>query len=151
ATGALVELGAAVGVVAALALGESASRLVRWVGGFGGFESSLERLTDLFENRPPRQPAKMAELDGIVRIEPRRRRGQRLVYVRQTDETGRSLSYCDEIEHVIPAGNHVRVKDGELVEAGALLSGGDLVPDEVLKIRGVEAVWEYLLGEIRET
>ena len=100
----------------------------------------LPRVTELFEARPPKDPAVMAEIDGEVDFGDRKR-GKRTIIVR--GESG------SEAEHIIPQGKHFRVHKGDRVKAGEPLVDGTLVPKDLLRICGEEALQDYLLGEIQ--
>ena len=100
----------------------------------------LPRVTELFEARPPKDPAVMAEIDGEVKFGDRKR-GKRTIIV--VGESG------TEVEHIIPQGKHFRVHSGDRVKAGEPLVDGTLVPKDLLRICGEEALQDYLLGEIQ--
>jgi DNA-directed RNA polymerase subunit beta' len=103
--------------------------------------SGLPRVTELFEARKPKDPAIIAEIDGEVEFVPERKRGKRVVIVRGSDGTER--------EHIIPHGKHLRVHAKDLVKAGDALVDGPLVPHDILRVSGEEAVQLYLLREIQ--
>jgi DNA-directed RNA polymerase subunit beta' len=100
----------------------------------------LPRVTELFEARKPKEPAVMAEIDGIVELG-ERRRGKRVILVKP--EVG------DAREHLVPQGKHVRVHTGDRVRAGDPLVDGPLVPHDILRIRGETHLQEYLLNEVQ--
>ncbi len=100
----------------------------------------LPRVTELFEARSPKDPAVMAEMDGEVEFG-ERKRGKRTIIVR--GDSGH------EAEHSIPQGKHFRVHRGDRVRAGDPLVDGTLVPKDLLRICGEEALQEYLLHEIQ--
>ncbi len=102
----------------------------------------LPRVTELFEARRPSDPAKIAEIDGKVKIG-KISRGLREITVTSPDKS-------KEFTYKIPIGKHILVRDGDKVEAGDPLTGGALDPIDILKIKGVAAVQEYLLNEIQE-
>ncbi len=101
----------------------------------------LPRVEELFEARPPKSPATITEIDGIVRFGDVKK-GLRDVIV--TGEQGVERIYR------LPHGTHLRVHDGEAVEAGDRLSEGPVNPHDILAIKGEKAVEEYLLNEIQE-
>jgi len=101
----------------------------------------LPRVTELFEARKPKDPAIIAEVSGRVSLG-ERKRGKRIINV-TNEETGETVS------HLVPHGKHLTVHDGDYVRAGDRLVDGPLVPQDILRIRGVEALMEYLLGEIQ--
>ena len=106
----------------------------------------LPRVTELFEARRPRNPAVMAEIDGKVRIG-EKKRGKRQVWVQAMSEDGEKLGV--EKEHQVPAGAILRVHTDEYVKSGDPLVFGPLVPHDILKISGAEAVQEYLVREVQ--
>ncbi|TVR11071.1 MAG: DNA-directed RNA polymerase subunit beta' [Planctomycetota bacterium] len=112
----------------------------REMGGSSDITGGLPRVTELFEARPPKDPAVMAEIDGFVDFG-ERKRGKRTIIVRGTSGT--------EIEHPIPQGKHYRVHRGDRVRAGDPLVDGTLVPKDLLRICGEEALQHYLLTEIQ--
>jgi DNA-directed RNA polymerase subunit beta' len=128
--------------------GTTLARLPREISVPRHYNSGLERLTELFEARTPRDQAVMAQCDGVVLIDPVRRRGQRIVHVRMVDENGRPMGR--EIEHAVPPGRHLRVRVGDRVRAGDLLTAGPVAPRDVLNVCGPEAVQAHLLGAIQD-
>ena len=106
----------------------------------------LPRVTELFEARRPRNPAVMAEVSGKVRIGDKKR-GKRIVGVQGETEDGRLVG--EEREHQVPAGAQLRVTNGEYVKAGEPLVFGPLVPHDILRVSGTEAVQEYLVREVQ--
>ncbi|QDT37397.1 DNA-directed RNA polymerase subunit beta' [Stratiformator vulcanicus] len=101
----------------------------------------LPRVTELFEARKPKEPAVIAEIDGEVEFVPEKKRGKRVIIVRGDDGT--------EVEHIIPPGKQVMVHAGDAVKAGDSLVRGPLVPHDILRVSGTDAVHEYLLHEIQ--
>ena len=101
----------------------------------------LPRVTELFEARKPKDPAIIAEIDGTVELPPEKKRGRRVIIVKGTDGT--------EIEHLIPHGKHLLVHANEPVRSGDALIRGPLVPHDILRVSGEEAVQQYLLHEIQ--
>ncbi|MBM4074316.1 MAG: DNA-directed RNA polymerase subunit beta', partial [Planctomycetes bacterium] len=101
----------------------------------------LPRVTELFEARKPKEPAIIAEIDGEVELVAERKRGKRVILVRGADGT--------EMEHSIPHGKHLVVHAKESVQAGDALVRGPLVPHDILRVSGEEAVQQYLLHEIQ--
>ena len=98
-------------------------------------------MTELFEIRRPKDPAVISEINGVVELRDEKRRGKRMIVVK--DESG------VEREHLVPAGKHVIVHRGDVVSAGDRLTEGPLIPQDILRINGPEAVQEYLLQEIQ--
>ncbi len=101
----------------------------------------LPRVTELFEARSPKDPAVMAEIDGVVDFG-ERKRGKRTIVIRGEGGT--------EVEHAIPQGKHYRVHKGDRVKAGDPLVDGTLVPKDLLRICGEEVLQEYLLAEVQQ-
>jgi DNA-directed RNA polymerase subunit beta' len=102
----------------------------------------LPRVTELFEARSPNDPAKVAEIDGKVEIG-KLSRGSREVRIISHD--GKKV-----IDYKIPIGKHILVRDGDAVKSGEPLTGGAYDPVDILKIKGVAEVQEYLVNEIQE-
>ena len=98
-------------------------------------------MTELFEARKPKDPAIIAEIDGEVEHSAERKRGKRVIIVHGPDGT--------DVEHVIPHGKAVLVHTGDIVKAGDALVRGPLVPHDILRVSGEEAVHQYLLHEIQ--
>ncbi|HUT36731.1 MAG TPA: DNA-directed RNA polymerase subunit beta' [Planctomycetota bacterium] len=101
----------------------------------------LPRVTELFEARKPKDPAIISEISGRVTLG-ERKRGKRIINVTNED-TG------DTVAHLVPHGKHLTVHDGDYVKAGDRLVDGPLVPQDILRIKGIEALQEYLLREIQ--
>jgi DNA-directed RNA polymerase subunit beta' len=124
------------------------AKLPREASGTQDITGGLPRVTEIFEARTPRDPARMAEVDGIVELPTERKRGRRQIFVRPTDESGRPTGEAP-VEHIVPPGKHLRVQNGKRVRAGDRLVSGPLVPHEILKVSGVEAVQSYLVQEVQ--
>jgi DNA-directed RNA polymerase subunit beta' len=118
----------------------------REVSGTQDITGGLPRVTEIFEARTPRDPAKMAEVAGVVRLG-EKKRGKRLIHVQPVDEAGRPVG--EEREHQVPPGKHLRVHTGDRVKEGDRLVFGPLVPHEILKISGIEEVQRYLVHEVQ--
>jgi DNA-directed RNA polymerase subunit beta' len=106
----------------------------------------LPRVTEIFEARTPRDPAKLAEVAGLVRLGDKKR-GKRLIYVQPVDDDNRAIG--EEVEHQVPPGKHLRVRNGDRVKEGERLVFGPLVPHEILAISGIEEVQKYLVQEVQ--
>ncbi len=102
----------------------------------------LPRVTELFEARSPSDPATVSEIDGTVHFE-KPRRGSRVVVVTSHDAT-------DRREYTIPFGKHILVQEGDTVRSGERLSDGSIDPHDILAIKGVAEVQQYLVNEIQE-
>jgi DNA-directed RNA polymerase subunit beta' len=90
----------------------------------------------------------MAEVAGVVRIGDRKR-GKRIIWVQPVDEQGRPVKDAEEREHQVPPGKHLRVHTGDRVREGDALVAGPLVPHDILRISGIEAVQQYLVREVQ--
>ncbi len=102
----------------------------------------LPRVTELFEARSPSDPATVSEIDGAVHFE-KPRRGSRVVVVTSHDRS-------DRREYTIPFGRHILVQEGDTVRSGERLSEGAIDPHDILAIKGVAEVQQYLVNEIQE-
>ncbi|MBN1393079.1 MAG: DNA-directed RNA polymerase subunit beta' [Sedimentisphaerales bacterium] len=101
----------------------------------------LPRVTEVFEARKPKDPAAMAEISGRVELRSDKRKGKMTVIIRS--ESGM------EKEHHIPRDRHLNVHTGDIAEAGDPLTDGPLVPHDILRIKGEEALQRYLIAEIQ--
>ena len=113
----------------------------REVTGTQDITGGLPRVTELFEARKPKNPAVMSEIDGSVELG-EKKRGKRILRVKT--ETG------IEKEHLIPQGKHLLVHNGDRVRAGDPLTEGPLVPHDILRINGEEAVQKYLVRQVQD-
>lgn len=102
----------------------------------------LPRVTELFEARRPADPAIVSEIDGVVKFGPQKR-GSREIIVKSHDG-------LDERHYLVPLGKHVLVQDNDVIRAGERLSDGAIDPHDILRIKGVGAVQQYLVNEIQE-
>ncbi len=123
-----------------IAGGTLLAKTPREIAGTHDITGGLPRVTELFEARPPKDPAVLAEMDGVVDFG-ERKRGKRIIIVRSDSGT--------EVEHPIPQGKHYRVQKGDRVKAGDPLVDGVKNPKEILRIEGEEALQDYLLAEIQ--
>jgi len=121
--------------------GDLLARQPRDVSGTQDITGGLPRVTELFEARKPKEPAAMAEISGRVELRTDKRRGKMTITVRS--ESGM------EREHHVPHDRHLLVHTSDHVEAGDTLTEGPLVPHDILRIRGEEALQQYLLQEIQ--
>ncbi|MGQ0548044.1 MAG: DNA-directed RNA polymerase subunit beta' [Armatimonadota bacterium] len=143
ATGKLVEIGEAVGIIAAQSIGEPGTQLTMrtfHTGGVAGFDitQGLPRVEELFEARKPKGQAIVAELKGIVSIG--EAKGARRILV-----TGKH----EERAHPVPFGVRIKVSDGDEVEPGDQLSEGSVNPHDILRIKGLQDLQSYLVQEIQ--
>jgi DNA-directed RNA polymerase subunit beta' len=121
--------------------GTLVAKTPREASGTQDITGGLPRVTEIFEARKPRDPAVIAEIDGTVEILGEKKRGKRSIIVRS--ETG------IEREHLVTHSKHLRVHAGDRVRAGEALVDGPLVPHDILRISGEEAVHQYLTREIQ--
>ncbi|MCK4960608.1 MAG: DNA-directed RNA polymerase subunit beta', partial [Planctomycetes bacterium] len=121
--------------------GELLARLPRGSGGTQDITGGLPRVTEIFEARKPKEPAAMAEISGVVELKSDKRRGKMTITIR--NESGM------EKEHHVPRDRHLNFHTGDVVEAGDALTDGPLVPHDILRIKGEEALQRYLLREIQ--
>ena len=101
----------------------------------------LPRVTEVFEARKPKDPAAMAEISGRVELRSDKRKGKMTILIRS--ESGM------EKEHHVPRDRHLNVHAGDFVEAGDALTDGPLVPHDILRIKGEEALQKYLIPEVQ--
>ena len=113
----------------------------REAAGIKDITGGLPRVTEIFEARKPKDPAVIAEVDGAVEILSEKKRGKRTIVVKS--ESG------IEREHLVPHGKRFLVHGGDYVKAGQSLVDGPLVPHDILRISGEEAVQQYLVHEIQ--
>lgn len=118
----------------------------REVGGTQDITGGLPRVTEIFEARRPREPAVMGEVAGLARLG-EKRRGKRTIMIQPVDDAGKSSG--TETEHMVPHGKHLRVHTGDYVKEGDPLCDGPLVPHDILRISGIEAVQHYLVREVQ--
>jgi DNA-directed RNA polymerase subunit beta' len=124
-----------------ISAGTVIAKTPRDLGGTQDITSGLPRVTELFEARRPKDPAIIAEIDGEIDLMAEKKRGKRVIIVRAPDGT--------EKEYIIPHGKHLRVHAKDLIKAGDALVDGPLVPHDILRVSGEEAVQQYLLREIQ--
>ena len=110
--------------------------------------SGLPRVTEIFEARAPKNAAVLAEIDGKVEILGKRTHGKQIVVVRSipksVDEQPR------EVQHEIPQGKRVRVFTDDIVQKGQPLTDGQMVPKDILRIKGVQEVQNYLVEQVQD-
>ena len=139
--------GEAVGIIAAQSIGEPGTQLTMrtfHTGGVAGGDitQGLPRVEELFEARRPKKMAQLAEISGRVTMEDAKKGG--MVNVTITADDGEVVTYA--LAH--NAG--IRVKEGDTVEKGAMLTDGALYPADVLRVRGIHAVYNYLIQEVQK-
>ena len=113
----------------------------RATGGTQDITGGLPRVTEVFEARKPKDPAAMAEISGRVELRSDKRKGKMTIIIRS--ESGM------EKEHHVPRDRHLNVHTGDYAEAGDALTDGPLVPHDILRIKGEEALQKYLTIEIQ--
>ena len=114
----------------------------REMGGTQDITGGLPRVTEIFEARKPKDPAVMAEIDGVVSIPEEKYRGKRKIVI-TNEATG------IQREQLVEHGKHLRVHNGDTVHSGDALVDGPMVPHDILRISGEERVQQYLVGEIQ--
>ena len=119
----------------------------REVQGTQDITGGLPRVTEIFEARRPKEPAVIAEVAGRVEIATEKIRGKRKIYIHPIDDAGKEIG--EPREHLIPHGKPIRVHGGDYVREGEPLVAGPLVPHDILRVSGPEALQAYLLQEIQ--
>ena len=145
ATGQPVQVGEAVGIIAAQSIGEPGTQLTMrtfHTGGVAGGDitQGLPRVEELFEARKPKGLAIITEFGGVVTIKDTKKKREITV---TDNETGNSKTY------LIPYGSRIKVMDGQVLEAGDELTEGSVNPHDILKIKGVRAVQDYMIQEVQ--
>ncbi|MCR5626699.1 MAG: DNA-directed RNA polymerase subunit beta' [Lachnospiraceae bacterium] len=145
ATGEAVQVGEAVGIIAAQSIGEPGTQLTMRTFHTGGVAGSditqgLPRVEELFEARKPKGLAIIAEFPGKVEIKDSKKKREVIV---TNEETGESKSYQ------IPYGSRIKAVDGEPIEAGDVITEGSINPHDLLKVKGLRAVQDYMLREVQ--
>jgi DNA-directed RNA polymerase subunit beta' len=135
--GARIEVGEGQSVQA----GQLLAHQPRASGGTQDITGGLPRVTEVFEARKPKDPAAMAEISGRVELRSDKRKGKMTIIIRS--ESGM------EKEHHVPRDRHLNVHTSDLAEAGDTLTDGPLVPHDILRIKGEEALQRYLTSEIQ--
>jgi DNA-directed RNA polymerase subunit beta' len=129
-----------------VAAGSVLAKTPREVAGTQDITGGLPRVTEIFEARKPRDPAVMAEISGRVRLG-ETKKGKRSIIVEAVDDNGKPIGH--EVEHLVPRGKPMRIHTNDYVKAGDPLVDGPLVPHDILRISGLEAVQNYLVREIQ--
>ena len=141
-----VQVGEAVGIIAAQSIGEPGTQLTMrtfHTGGVAGGDitQGLPRVEELFEARKPKGLAIITELGGVVEIRETKRKREVVI---TNQETGEAKAY------LIPYGSRLKVQDGQVLEAGDELTEGSVNPHDILKIKGVRAVQDYMIQEVQK-
>jgi DNA-directed RNA polymerase subunit beta' len=145
ATGSMVELGDAVGIIAAQSIGEPGTQLTMrtfHTGGVAGLDitQGLPRVVELFEARKPKGLAQIATVEGRVSVE----ETDKAVTVTLTDSKG------EEHDYKLPPRSRLYVKHGQRIEAGTQLNEGSLYPAEILEVRGRTETEQYIVREVQQ-
>jgi DNA-directed RNA polymerase subunit beta' len=145
ATGEAVQVGEAVGIIAAQSIGEPGTQLTMrtfHTGGVAGDDitQGLPRVEELFEARKPKGLAIIAEFGGKVSIKETKKKREVVI---TNEETGETKNY------LIPYGSRIKVQEGQVLGAGDELTEGSVNPHDILKIKGVRAVQDYMLQEVQ--
>ena len=145
ATGEAVQVGETVGIIAAQSIGEPGTQLTMRTfhsGGVAGGDitQGLPRVEELFEARKPKGLAIVTEIGGIATINDMKKKREIVI---TNNESGESKTY------LIPFDSRIKIMDGAVVEAGDALTEGSINPHDILKIKGVRAVQDYMLQEVQ--
>ncbi|MCI9464147.1 MAG: DNA-directed RNA polymerase subunit beta' [Lachnospiraceae bacterium] len=145
ASGEAVQVGEAVGIIAAQSIGEPGTQLTMrtfHTGGVAGDDitQGLPRVEELFEARKPKGLAIIAEFGGVAAIKDTKKKREVVI---TNDETGEAKTY------LIPYGSRIKIIDGQVLEAGDELTEGSVNPHDLLKIKGIRAVQDYMLREVQ--
>ena len=145
ATGQVVQVGEAIGIIAAQSIGEPGTQLTMrtfHTGGVAGGDitQGLPRVEEIFEARKPKGLAIITEFGGTATIKDTKKKREVIV---TNNETGETKAY------LIPYGSRIKVVDGQELEAGDELTEGSVNPHDILKIKGVRAVQDYMLREVQ--
>ena len=145
ATGEPVQVGEAVGIIAAQSIGEPGTQLTMrtfHTGGVAGGDitQGLPRVEELFEARKPKGLAIITEFGGVATINDTKKKREIIV---TNNETGESKAY------LIPYGSRIKIQDGAVLEAGDELTEGSVNPHDILKIKGLRAVQDYMIHEVQ--
>ena len=141
-----VNVGEAVGIIAAQSIGEPGTQLTMrtfHTGGVAGADitQGLPRVEELFEARRPKKTAIISETAGIARISDNKR--LRTITVTSSD-TGEEMAYP------IPFGVRIIIEDGQMVTAGKALTEGSICPTDILRINGLDAAYDYIIREVQK-
>jgi DNA-directed RNA polymerase subunit beta' len=145
ATGQAVQVGEAIGIIAAQSIGEPGTQLTMrtfHAGGVAGDDitQGLPRVEELFEARKPKGLAIITEFGGVVEIKDTKKKREVVVTNKETGETK---------AYLIPYGSRIKVQNGQVLEAGDELTEGSVNPHDILKIKGIRAVQDYMIREVQ--
>ena len=145
ATGQAVQIGEAVGIIAAQSIGEPGTQLTMrtihsgGVAGVADITQGLPRVEELFEARKPKGLAIMAEISGKVKVVEDKKKKEVVITSKDDSKT-----------YTIPFGAKLKVMDGDEIEAGDPITTGSLNPNDILKVKGAEGVYTYLVQEVQK-
>ena len=147
ASGKLVSVGEAVGIIAAQAIGEPGTQLTMRTFHSGGVAGSditqgLPRVEELFEARSPKKAALISEHTGVAHIQPSETANVNDIMI-HSEETG------DVVRYTVDYGVRISINDGERVERGQALTEGNKAPADIMRIQGLDAVYDYLMREVQ--
>ncbi|MCL1995122.1 MAG: DNA-directed RNA polymerase subunit beta' [Defluviitaleaceae bacterium] len=146
ASGRVVRIGEAVGIIAAQSIGEPGTQLTMRTFHTGGISSNeditqgLPRVEEIFEARKPKGLAIISEIGGLVSVSDSKKKREVTVTSPETGEVR---------EYLIPYGSRIKVLDNTVIEAGQELTEGSIYPHDILKIRGLRGVQDYMLKEVQ--
>ncbi len=145
ATGQAVQVGEAIGIIAAQSIGEPGTQLTMRTFHSGGVAGSditqgLPRVEELFEARKPKGLAIITEIPGVAEIRDTKKKREIVVTDRETGEVK---------TYLIPYGSHIKIHDGAILSAGDALTEGSINPHDILKIKGIGSVQDYILREVQ--
>ncbi len=150
ASGEAVQVGESVGIIAAQSIGEPGTQLTMrtfHTGGVAGGDitQGLPRVEELFEARKPKGLAIITEIPGVAQVIDQKKKREVVV----TNPEAPEGSKDHQKTYLIPYGSRLKVTDGQLLEAGDEVTEGSVNPHDIMKIRGVRAVQDYLLREVQ--
>ncbi len=145
ASGRYVRIGESVGIIAAQSIGEPGTQLTMrtfHTGGIAGDDitQGLPRVEELFEARKPKGLAIIAEFGGRVTLSDTKKKREVIITNPETGETK---------DYLIPYGSRIRVYDGDMIEAGDEITEGSVNPHDILKIKGLRGVQDYMIQEVQ--
>jgi len=146
ASGRIVRIGESVGIIAAQSIGEPGTQLTMRTFQIGGISSNeditqgLPRVEELFEARKPKGLAIISELPGTVTVSDTKKKREVII---TNNETGEAKEY------LIPYGSRIKVYNGDVIKEGDELTEGSVYPHDILKIKGIRAVQDYMLKEVQ--
>ncbi len=141
----IVNIGEAVGIIAAQSIGEPGTQLTMrtihsgGVAGVADITQGLPRVEELFEARKPKGLAVITEIDGKVKVSEEKKKKEVIITSKDDSKT-----------YTIPFGSNLKVSDGDMVEAGDPLTEGSINPNDILVIKGAEGVYTYLVQEVQK-